>query len=83
MSHMHEGFVTWCCRPEKMPVLYVGLQEGFIDAGIPDFHLVDEPSGTTKKFDSDKHVIVGLAESARQRGVHIPNELIVYCKLRY
>ncbi len=65
----------------KILVKYVGLQEGFPEKGIPDFHLVDEPLGATKTFDPEKHIIVGLSDSARSRGIHIPEELICYCEL--
>jgi hypothetical protein len=65
----------------KIPVRYVGLQQGFSEKGIPDFYLVDEPNGSTKKFDPEKHIITGLSDSARNRGIHIPVELVMYCEI--
>lgn len=56
----------------KIPVKYVGLQKGFPEQGIPDFYLVDEPFGSTIKFDPAKHTIVGLSDSAKERGEEIP-----------
>jgi hypothetical protein len=65
----------------RLPVLYVGWQEGFREPGVmgwievPGFHLVDESSGSTKAYRPDIHVIVGLSDTARRRGVIIPAEL--------
>ena len=59
----------------RVPVLYVGLQEGFKECGFPSFHLVDEPSGSTRKFDERRHAVVGISECAK-KGVEIPDPLI-------
>lgn len=59
----------------KEKVLYVGLQPGDSKLGIPDLHLVDVPSGTTKAFDPKEHTIVGLTETAKKRGITIPSSL--------
>lgn len=59
----------------KIPVLYVGVQEGFKEQGIPDMQLVDTLAGFTYTFNPDKHIIVGLSESAKQRGTKVPKEL--------
>lgn len=64
-----------------IPVKYVGLQQGVPESGIPDFYLVNEPSGTTVQFNPEKHTIVGLSDSAKSRNIHIPIELIFYCYL--
>lgn len=61
----------------KVPVLYIGLQAGYPDRGFPDFHLVDDPSGSSKKFDPKKHVIIGLDARAKSRGIKIPPQLWV------
>jgi len=60
----------------KIEVLYVGRQTGFEDLYPGPMHLVNEPSGTTKVFDSKKHKIVGIVEYARKYGIKIPAELI-------
>ena len=41
----------------KIPVVYVGLQKTLVNG--KDFHLVNEPNGSTKVYDPDKHEIVG------------------------
>ena len=57
-------------------MLYIGLQEGYPERGFPDFHMVDDPSGSSKKFDPLRHVILGLSRAARERGTQIPKELL-------
>ncbi len=54
----------------KTPVIYAGLQRG--EGLMPDFYLVNEPSGTTVEFDPVRHVIVGSAQAA----VPLPRELV-------
>lgn len=60
----------------KIQVWYVGLQKGY--GATPDFHLVDEPSGSTKCFNPEKHAIIGLSEAAVKHGRLIPADLIEY-----
>lgn len=52
----------------NVPVTYVGKQEG--GGVMPDFHLVNEPSGTTVEFNPIQHEIVGA-----KAGVSVPAEL--------
>jgi len=59
----------------KEEVLYVGLQKGDSELGIPDLQLVEGEEGTSKVFDAQKQVIVGLTETAKKRGITIPSIL--------
>jgi|SRR6185295_18756583 len=64
---------------DKIPVKYVGLQEGFPEQGIPNFYLVDEPGGSTKSFDPMLHYITGLSDNAKNAQRRIPDELESSC----
>ena len=64
-------------QKQKIPVNYVGYQEGMTE--VDGFHLVDDPTGSTKAFDPTIHIIMGLSMTAVYRGVTIPEELGQYC----
>lgn len=61
----------------KEKVFYVGLQKGDKELGIPDLHLVEGESCSSKVFDEEKETIVGLTETAKRRGITIPKKLLV------
>jgi len=60
----------------RIPVLYVGFQAGDEVLKIPSFHLIDEPSGSTKVFTPERHVIIGLSFTAKEYGVEIPGGVL-------
>lgn len=52
---------------DKIPVLYLGYQD-LSPAGAEGFHMVNEYSGSTIKYDPEKHAIVGTFRD----GIEIP-----------
>lgn len=54
------------------PVTFVGFQEGL--GKVPGFNMVNEPSGTTVKFDPAKHTVTGV-DPAADEGTVVPKEL--------
>jgi len=61
----------------KEKVLYVGLQPGDSKLGIPDLHLVEGESGSSRVFDEEKQTIVGVTDTAKKRGITIPKKFLI------
>jgi hypothetical protein len=49
-------------KKRRIPVTYVGLQNGY--GRVPDFIMVNIPSGSTIKYDPKKHTIMKGGKNA-------------------